>query len=513
MQATYWMPVRQAAAAGLAVALVALLAADTASAAPARAAAGEPAGEVVAPGAGYGESQGAAPVRKLQRRLERLGHGPGPVDGLYGPLTKAAVERFQRASGLQVDGIVGPLTRRALRAAAPLPMGPGAGYGQHGGSERVRNLQRQLERLGPGPVDGLYGPLTEAAVERFQRASELRADGVVGPQSRRALVRAERSNGGAPDRGADEKRQRERERRAQATPSGQPATGAPVGERPTRAPSTPAAGDLEPDDSAPAPLLTAGLLAVALAALATAVWQLAVEADLSLPRGRAILTKGWARARSLRRFGGTARARVLSGRRFRRRPERPVLDGYPHEAASSRAEPEPIKGASPPPAARPAKGRGDPMRALGYVSAAEPEALPEREQVAAIVALCEALGWRLEDVARDVEQPQENGSLRPPGLDNALERLANGEGSCLVVAQLGRLSRSAAELARMLDWLKQHGIRLVAIDVELDTATPAGRLAADALISVGSLELEQLAPRSAGAAAATGAKGAASGRP
>jgi peptidoglycan hydrolase-like protein with peptidoglycan-binding domain/DNA invertase Pin-like site-specific DNA recombinase len=514
MQATYWMPVKQAAAAGLAVALVALLAADTSSAAPTRAAAREPAGVVLAPGAGYGESPGAAPVRKLQRRLERLGYGPGPVDGLYGPLTEAAVERFQRASGLQVDGIVGPLTRQALRAAAALPMGPGAGYGHHGGSERVRNLQRRLERLGygPGPVDGLYGPLTEAAVERFQRASELRADGVVGPQSRRALVRAERSNGGAPDLRADEKRQRQRERRAQATPSGQPATGAPVAERPSRAPSIPAAGDLEPDDSARAPLLTAGLLVVALAALATAVG-VGVAADLSLSGPRAILTKGWARARSLRRFRDTARALVLSGPRCRRRPERPVLEGNPHEAASSRAESEPIKGASPPPAARHAKGRGDdPMRALGYVSAAEPQALPEREQVAAIVALCDALGWPLGDVVREVEQPQGNG-LRPPGLDYALERLANGEGSCLVVAQLGRLSRSAAELARILDWLKEHGIRLVAIDVELDTATPAGRLAADALISVGALELEQLAPRSAGRPPATGAEGAGSRRP
>jgi DNA invertase Pin-like site-specific DNA recombinase len=203
---------------------------------------------------------------------------------------------------------------------------------------------------------------------------------------------------------------------------------------------------------------------------------------------------------------------VLSGRRSRRRPGRLVLERDPHEAASSPAERERIRGASPPAAARPTKGRGgDPMRVLGYVSTAEPEALPEREQVAAISALCDALGWRLEDVARDVEQPQGNG-LRPPGLDYALERLANGEASCLMVAQLGRLSRSAAELARILDWLKQRGIRLVAIDVELDTATPAGRLAADALISVGALELEELAPGSTGPAA-SGAKGAASGRP
>ena len=45
----------------------------------------------------------------------------------------------------------------------------------------------------------------------------------------------------------------------------------------------------------------------------------------------------------------------------------------------------------------------------------------------------------------------------PALVESALERLANGEASCLVVAQLGRLSRSAAELARILDWLKQRG--------------------------------------------------------
>ena len=36
------------------------------------------------------------------------------VDGIYGPITEAAVERFQRNHGLLVDGIVGPNTWEAL---------------------------------------------------------------------------------------------------------------------------------------------------------------------------------------------------------------------------------------------------------------------------------------------------------------------------------------------------------------------------------------------------------------
>jgi DNA invertase Pin-like site-specific DNA recombinase len=39
---------------------------------------------------------------------------PGPVDGLFGPRTKRAVERVQRAAGLPVTGVAGTPTRRAL---------------------------------------------------------------------------------------------------------------------------------------------------------------------------------------------------------------------------------------------------------------------------------------------------------------------------------------------------------------------------------------------------------------
>jgi putative peptidoglycan binding protein len=54
---------------------------------------------------------------------------------------------------------------------------------------QVQQLQTALAELGydPGPIDGDYGPLTQAAVVQFQTAQGLEPDGVVGPQTTAAL--------------------------------------------------------------------------------------------------------------------------------------------------------------------------------------------------------------------------------------------------------------------------------------------------------------------------------------
>lgn len=60
-------------------------------------------------------------VRTLQTKLnEQLFPRPNlAVDGIFGPLTRAAVVAFQRQAGLAQDGIVGPRTRAALGMPAP----------------------------------------------------------------------------------------------------------------------------------------------------------------------------------------------------------------------------------------------------------------------------------------------------------------------------------------------------------------------------------------------------------
>jgi peptidoglycan L-alanyl-D-glutamate endopeptidase CwlK len=53
----------------------------------------------------------------------------------------------------------------------------------------VAKLQAQLQDLGfsPGPIDGNFGPATEAAVLAFQKSMELLADGIAGPRTQGAL--------------------------------------------------------------------------------------------------------------------------------------------------------------------------------------------------------------------------------------------------------------------------------------------------------------------------------------
>ncbi|SHK08306.1 uncharacterized protein, YkwD family [Anaerobranca californiensis DSM 14826] len=54
-------------------------------------------------------------VQFLQRDLAQLGFNPGPIDGIFGNLTKSAVLLFQQQNNLLVDGIVGRQTKNTIK--------------------------------------------------------------------------------------------------------------------------------------------------------------------------------------------------------------------------------------------------------------------------------------------------------------------------------------------------------------------------------------------------------------
>jgi len=124
----------------------------------------------------------------LQSALQALHLYDGYVDGIEGPMTRRAILALQRRRGLAVDGIFGPRTRLALGWRGYPGLGSRAmRYGDRGWD--VAALQYLLQRAGSGAgrADGVFGPLTEAAVKRAQVAAGVGVDGIAGPETLRAL--------------------------------------------------------------------------------------------------------------------------------------------------------------------------------------------------------------------------------------------------------------------------------------------------------------------------------------
>jgi len=140
-------------------------------------------------------------VAKLQRALGR------PADGVFGPRTAHAVRALQKKRGLAVDGAVGARTWAALRGGGSGDAGGGGGGGGDGAATRGPSVSKLQRALGV-PEDGVYGPQTKRAVLRYQRSHDLAVDGVVGEQTwselgiesgrvlKRAKLRGEGGSGG-----------------------------------------------------------------------------------------------------------------------------------------------------------------------------------------------------------------------------------------------------------------------------------------------------------------------------
>jgi DNA invertase Pin-like site-specific DNA recombinase len=142
---------------------------------------------------------------------------------------------------------------------------------------------------------------------------------------------------------------------------------------------------------------------------------------------------------------------------------------------------------------------------IGYVTVAANAARTTADDAVHMIEdACERGGWALDEVVTD----RENGrGLDRPGLSYALERIAEGKVRGLVVSDLRRLSHSIVDLGALMGWFRDANAALIALDLGVDTSTPAGREVAETVTTLGDWEREHIADRKRHALAAVDRRG------
>ena len=104
-------------------------------------------------------------------------------------------------------------------------------------------------------------------------------------------------------------------------------------------------------------------------------------------------------------------------------------------------------------------------------------------------------------------------NLARPGLQQALEALAEGQADVLVVAKLDRLSRSLLDFATLMERSQREGWSIVALDLGVDTTSPGGEMMANVMASFSQFERRLIGERTSAALQAAKARGQRLGRP
>lgn len=148
-------------------------------------------------------------IAEIQEKLRALelaesGSSPVPVDGIYGPMTTAAVERFQRRYGLPITGIVDRETYYKLveqynsllaksvttsRIEGFIPIdGNALRPGDTGDAVFFLNIMLHaiasiFRNIPIPPTENLYSAITQAAVRALQGMMGLPATGITNRQT------------------------------------------------------------------------------------------------------------------------------------------------------------------------------------------------------------------------------------------------------------------------------------------------------------------------------------------
>jgi DNA invertase Pin-like site-specific DNA recombinase len=153
---------------------------------------------------------------------------------------------------------------------------------------------------------------------------------------------------------------------------------------------------------------------------------------------------------------------------------------------------------------------------VGYIRVSTEEqagsGLGLEAQRAAITAECERRGWTLVETFEDAGASGKSMSGRP-ALEQALEAVEKGRAGALVVAKLDRLSRSLLDFAGLMQQARRQGWALVALDLGVDTTTPAGEMMANVMATFAQFERRLIGQRTKDALAVKRSQGVRLGRP
>lgn len=149
------------------------------------------------------------------------------------------------------------------------------------------------------------------------------------------------------------------------------------------------------------------------------------------------------------------------------------------------------------------------MRIIGYVRVSTEKQADEGAsldvQRRKLDCYCELHDHELVDVYTDAGASGKN--MNREGLRAALDALDDGDAAGLVVYKLDRLTRSTADLGRLLERFEDIGHDLKSVAESLDTSTAAGRMVVRMLGVVAEWERETIAERTSTALQAKADRG------
>ena len=133
----------------------------------------------------------------IQKELAKRGFYDGAADGLYGAKTDAAIRDFEQAAAVKPGSMLDENLLRAIIRSTAKPR-PAAAVAETrdpiaellAPPKKVVAVQRALSDYGYGQIkpNGVFGPETQAAIEKFERDRKLPVTGQISENVTRELA-------------------------------------------------------------------------------------------------------------------------------------------------------------------------------------------------------------------------------------------------------------------------------------------------------------------------------------